>query len=101
MPERKVHTSSLMEARGRSKGSSSGVPKATAVGSESSIPRAGTSGEGGSEEQDEALTLESIGGCLLELEALLGRQVARDGSPKQTEEESVELGERGLKRDGQ
>ena len=97
-PERKVHTSSSMEAKGRSKGSSRGVLKAAAVGSEGSIPRAGTSGEGGSEEQDKAgkgLTLESLGGRLLELEALLGRQVARDGSPKQTEEESTELGERG------
>ena len=84
-----------MEAKGRSKGSSRGVPKAAAVGSEGSIPRTGTSGEGSSEEQDEAgkgLTLETLGGRLLDLEALLGRQVARDGSPKQTEEESMGRG---------
>ena len=38
MPERKVHTSSLMEAKGRSKGSGRGVPKAAAVGSPPTQP---------------------------------------------------------------
>ena len=96
-PEHKVHISSSMEAKGRSKGSSRGVLKAAAVGSEGSIPRAGTSGEGGSEEQgggkgpDAGVTRWApfgVGG--------LTRTPGRQGwLAKQTEEESTELGERG------